>query len=82
MKTADQLLDALAELIAERLGDRSQSGFQLLRPAEAAKRVGLSRSALYEKIRTGEISAVRDGRSLMVDIRDLESWAKARKGRG
>lgn len=81
--TADQLLDAIARLVEPRLKHQPRpQGFRLLRPAEAAKLLGLSRSALYTKIQAGEIPAVRDGRTLMLDVRDLETWAKARKGLG
>jgi excisionase family DNA binding protein len=78
----EELLDALADLVAERIAVPTARVFQLLRPAEAAKVVGLSRSALYVKIQAGEIPAIRDGRAVMVDVRDLEAWAQARKRLG
>ena len=46
----------------------------LLRIPEAAWRVGLSRSTLYEQIAAGELATVRVGRSVRIRAADLEAW--------
>lgn len=48
----------------------------LIRIEEAADRVGLGRSKVYELIRAGEIPAVKIGRSTRVPVRALTEWAE------
>ena len=46
----------------------------LLRIPEAAWRVGLGRSTLYEQIAAGELATVRVGRAVRIRAADLEAW--------
>lgn len=45
---------------------------RLLRLREAAKYLGLDPSTVFRAIKRGEIPAVRIGRALRVDIKDLD----------
>lgn len=46
----------------------------LLRPEVAAPLVSLSRSGLYQMIRTGEVPAVMVGGRIRIRRADLEAW--------
>lgn len=46
----------------------------LLKVGEAADRLGIGRSQLYELLRTGEILSVRLGRSRRVPVKALEDF--------
>jgi excisionase family DNA binding protein len=46
----------------------------LLRPEEAARAVALSRSTIYRMIASGELAAVRIGRTLRVPAQALRDW--------
>ncbi len=50
----------------------------LLTVTEAAQRLAVGRSQLYELLRRGEIVSVRIGRSRRVPVRALEDFAKAK----
>jgi excisionase family DNA binding protein len=52
---------------------------RLLTIAQAAERLGLSRSKLYELIAAGEISTVRIGRSRRIIPDDLASFIDSRR---
>ena len=53
----------------------------LLRPMEAAKSLGVSRSRIYELIASGELPGiVRLGRSVRVSSEALRSWVRAQVG--
>lgn len=49
----------------------------LLRPAEAAEALGISRSKAYELIATGAIPSVRIGNSARVPVKALHELAAA-----
>jgi excisionase family DNA binding protein len=49
-----------------------------LRPTQAAKRAGVSRSRLYELLKRGEVEARRDGRCTLVLEASLRSWVASR----
>ncbi len=58
-------------------GSRSGGADGLLTLGETAARLGLSRSSVYRKVRSGELPAVRLGRrgtSLRVRPEALERW--------
>ena len=50
----------------------------LLRPNEAAERLAVGRSKLYELIAAGEVPSVKIGRSLRVPAAALEQWVAER----
>ena len=49
----------------------------LLRPAETALAIGVSRSKAYELIASGEIPSVRMGKSVRVPLEALQKWINA-----
>jgi excisionase family DNA binding protein len=54
----------------------------LLTPAEAAKALAISARTLWARTKAGEIPAVRIGRSVRYDPRDLAAWVECRKAPG
>jgi excisionase family DNA binding protein len=46
----------------------------MLRPAEAAEAIGVSRSKVYELIAGGEIPSVRVGGCIRVPVAALREW--------
>lgn len=50
----------------------------LLTPDEAAQALGVSRSTVYELINSGELTAIRIGRSRRVPTEVLERFVRAR----
>lgn len=48
----------------------------LLRPAEAATLLAISRSQMYELLASGEIPAVRIRRSVRVSVQALHRWVE------
>ena len=46
----------------------------LVRIPEAANRLGLSRSTVYELIAAGELKVVRYGRAVRVPVSELAGW--------
>jgi excisionase family DNA binding protein len=46
----------------------------LLRPAETAEAIGISRSRAYELIASGEIPSIRVGGSVRVPVDQLREW--------
>jgi len=57
--------------------DRSSDSSLLLRPAEVADTLGLSRSKIFELLAARELPAVRIGRSTRVARAELEQWISA-----
>jgi excisionase family DNA binding protein len=49
----------------------------LLRPAEAADAIGVSRSKAYELIASGQTPSIRVGGSVRVPIQALQEWIEA-----
>jgi excisionase family DNA binding protein len=50
----------------------------LLRPAEAAEVIGVSRSRAYELIGSGQIPSIRIGGSVRVPVAALRAWIDER----
>jgi excisionase family DNA binding protein len=46
----------------------------LLRIEEAAKRLGVGRSTMYQMIQGGSVPVVRIGKSIRIKPGDLEAW--------
>lgn len=52
----------------------------LLRPSEAAQKLAISERKLWSLTRDDEIQAIRVGRSVRYDVRDLLAWIEYKKG--
>ena len=52
----------------------------LLRPQEAARSLALSRSTIYDMIASGELAAVRIGRTLRIPAQALRDWVAENTG--
>jgi excisionase family DNA binding protein len=52
----------------------------LLRPAEAAEALGVSRSRVYELIQQGELPSLRIGGVVRVPVEGLRDWIEAQLG--
>jgi excisionase family DNA binding protein len=50
----------------------------LLRPAEVAVALGISRSRCYELLAAGELPCLRIGSAVRVPVADLERWIVGR----
>jgi excisionase family DNA binding protein len=50
----------------------------LLRPAEAAEAIGVSRSRMYELLASGELPSIRVGRTVRVPVAALQAWIAER----
>lgn len=48
----------------------------LVRIPEAAERLGLSRSTVYELIAAGELRIIRYGRAVRVPVGELAAWVE------
>ncbi len=59
---------------------RTPSGSEplLLRVPDAAERLGIGRSTLYELMRNHEIQTVKIGRSVRVPVAALRAWVEAK----
>jgi excisionase family DNA binding protein len=49
----------------------------LLRPVEAARLLGISRSKLYELLAAGELPVIHIGRSARIPLTSLRAWVEA-----
>jgi excisionase family DNA binding protein len=49
----------------------------LLKPAEAAEAIGVSRSRIYELLAAGDLPSVRLGKSIRVPVGALQAWINA-----
>jgi len=58
-------------------------GRLLLRPAEAAELLGISRSRMYELLRNGEVPSIELGaaHTKRVPLEQLKTWIEERLGR-
>ncbi len=51
----------------------------LLRVPEAAERLGIGRTKMYEMIATGELPIIRIGRAVRVSASALQKWVEQRE---
>jgi excisionase family DNA binding protein len=56
--------------------DKKKTEKRLLTIKEFSTRYGRSRSRTYELIRSGELPAVKDGRSTLIPVDGAEAWAR------
>lgn len=76
-----QMMEAACETAIRRAMNVSDvSPRRLLTAQETAIYLALSEREIYNMIANDELSAVRHGRRLMIDIRDLEQWVLTHKG--
>lgn len=54
----------------------------LLRVAEAARLLNISRNTLYELVNRGEIPCLRVSKSIRLSRQSLTEWVKEREGNG
>ena len=77
------LADAIADLVWHRLQDRLEGRAQsnLMNVPSVAKRLGISRTKVYQMIATGELPATvvrRIGRRTLIASCELDRWIAAR----
>lgn len=53
-----------------------KAGTLLVRVEEAGRMLSLSRSTIYEMVAAGELKPVKFGRSVRIQVADLEDWVK------
>ena len=51
----------------------------LVKPEEAAKMLGLSRSRIYAMVQCGELPSLRVGRCVRVPVERLRDWVELRQ---
>lgn len=51
----------------------------LLRPAEAAETLGVSRSVIYALVQRGELASVRVGTSIHIAVDELRRWVEEKR---
>ena len=50
-----------------------------VRPAEAAAMLGMSRTASYQRLRSGEIKRVKSGKITLIPLRSLNEWLERKQ---
>jgi excisionase family DNA binding protein len=60
---------------------QTRKGLELLSIAEVCQEIGMGKSWVYKKIRSGEIPSVKLGRNIKVSRRDLEGYLEAMRHR-
>lgn len=53
----------------------------LLKPEEAAMRLGVSRATVYELMASGRLESLTIGKSRRIEVRALEQFVEARRSR-
>jgi excisionase family DNA binding protein len=69
------------EAIGPAHGEQSQGLEELLSPEEVGKALGMGKSWVYQRIRSGEIRSVRLGNNLKVGRQDLQEYLETRRRR-
>ena len=46
----------------------------LLKPAEAAETLGIGRTRIYDMLASGDLPAIRIGRSIRIPVAALQQW--------
>jgi excisionase family DNA binding protein len=83
----DQVLDALAEKVADRLRDGAAPVGTGIRPRlltvdQAAVYIGRSKEAVQHMVASGKMPTVRSDRRVFVDVEDLDAWIREHKQAG
>ena len=75
-----QIIEAAVESAMKRvMGVTDIFPRRLMKVAEASKYLALSDREIYNMIANKEFKAVKQGRALMLDIRELEAWIERKK---
>jgi excisionase family DNA binding protein len=69
------------EAIGPAHGEQSQGLEELLSPAEVSQALGMGKSWVYQRIRSGEIRSMRLGNNLKVRRQDLQEYLEAQRRR-
>ena len=82
----DALIDALAERVAVKVAERTQSGLAPVKPRlltvdQAAVYIGRTKEAVQHMISSSKLPAVRSDRRVFVDVLDLDRWIEDNKQR-
>jgi excisionase family DNA binding protein len=86
LETLEELENALLEF-EESIGGESQErpqerrGLELLSIPELCQELGMGKSWVYRRLRSGEIPSVRLGRSIKVKRTDLEEYLETQRFR-
>jgi excisionase family DNA binding protein len=84
----DQVLDALADKVAQRLREEGQAaGRASIRPRlltveQAAIYIGRSKEAVQHMVSSGKMPTVRTDRRVFVDVEDLDARIREHKQAG
>jgi excisionase family DNA binding protein len=76
---ADRIADEVAVKVADRLRAHFGGEKILFSIAEAAERMGLSKSTLKKMIRDHEIACVRQGSRVLIHRKAIEEWAERQR---
>jgi len=60
---------------------QKEGGFDLLSMTEVSQELGMGKSWVYQRIRSGEIPSVKLGRNIKVRREDLEGYVEAQRYR-
>jgi excisionase family DNA binding protein len=84
MSIADEFFDAVAESIARRLKEKFDrpSEHRLLTLEEAAEYLGYTPAAVRHMVAKGQLRCVRIGRTVRLDVTDLERCIEDHKSDG
>ena len=81
----DEVLDALADKVAQRLRDGGAFGEntsirpRLLTVEQAALYLGRSKEAVQHMVSSGKVPTVRSDRRVFIDVEDLDRWIQEHK---
>ncbi len=83
----EALIDALAELVAVKVAERTQNGLAPVKPRlmtvdQAAVYIGRTKEAVQHMISGSKLPSVRSDRRVFVDVLDLDAWIEDNKQRG
>jgi excisionase family DNA binding protein len=76
-----ELADALAPLLADRLGSPPSGTAELLSVAEAARIARCHEETIRRAVRAGALVSARAGRAVRIDHHDLVEWLSRPVGR-
>ena len=80
LKKHREALDALEEaLLAELEGRNGQNGQELLSIQDLCRELGMGRSWVYKRVRSGEIPHLQLGHTIKVRRKDLEEYLESQR---
>ncbi len=72
-------LEALEEAILEGFDSQSRNGYELLSIPEVCQELGMGRSWVYQRLKSGEIPSIRLGHTIKVRRKDLQEYLEKRR---